>query len=498
MAKSNTQMGVSGIGEFKNAMNEARMATRTLDSEMKLAQAQFKATGDAETYLQQRTAILAQQISQQEKAAQAARSALEAMRAGGVEQSSRAYQDMQRAVYDAERQLVQLRQEADKTGDEVLDLSSDSEKLSKSLDDIGKTSRFTAIANGFQAVATITRTVWNNVQRIGRTVGESADWADDLITTSKRYGLTTTELQQFEYAARFVDTEVSSILKARDKLMQKAKGEDMLFLSDGLTQYGVALKEAEGKTRDTMDVFWDFIDVLGQYKDETERDAIAQEYFGKSFRDLYTLVEAGRSGWEEYMENAKVVDDKDVQKLGELDDTLEELDASWQKLKNTVVADFAPGVTKAIKDVTVAVGWIGDAVEWVFDLFSSSEEGFGGATGGGGHTDGEGAGRAYVLSKQAELEAQAALTGAESGEATVSAFASGAAEAAEYAYNAGAAMGAAFASGAASAAATFGSGWGNTTNNNTTQNFGDTYNYYNSGYAGYTEEQQRQLAGYGG
>lgn len=495
MAKSNTQMGVSGIGEFKNAMNEARMATRTLDSEMKLAQAQFKATGDAETYLQQRTTILAQQISQQEKAAQAARSALEAMRASGVEQSSRAYQDMQRAVYDAERQLVQLRQEADKTGDEVLDLSSDSDKLAKSLDDIGKTSRFTAIANGFQAVASITRTVWNNVQRIGRTVGESADWADELITTAKQYGMSTTELQQYQYASRFVDTEVSAILKARDKLMQKTKGEGMLFLTDGMTQYGVALRDADDQARDTMDVFWDFIDVLGQFANETERDAIAQEYFGKSFRELNTLVEAGRAGWEEYMNRADVVSEGDIERLGQLDDQLEEIDSKWEHLKNTTIAGFAPAISAALDGAVAYVSNFVESIDSILKGFGilDSDEGLQRPIVSTGFT-----GKKPMADFSSELAEAAESAGTASGEATVSAFASGAAEAAEYAYNAGAAMGAAFASGAASAAATFGSGWGNTTNNTTTQNFGDTYNYYNSGYAGYTEEQQRQLAGYGG
>ena len=483
------------VGPFKTAINEAKAATKSLDQELKLAQAQFKATGDSETYLAQRSRILSSQMQQQESAAKSARDAMAAMTANGIKETSVEFQRMNRAALEAETRLEQLRMEASKTGDEVLDLSSDSEKLSKSLDDIGKTSRFTAIANGFQAVATITRTVWNNVQRIGRTVGESADWADELITTAKQYGMSTTELQQYQYASRFVDTEVSAILKARDKLMQKTKGEGMLFLTDGMTQYGVALRDADDQARDTMDVFWDFIDVLGQFANETERDTIAQEYFGKSFRELNTLVEAGRSGWEEYMNRADVVSESDIERLGQLDDQLEEIDSKWEHLKNTTIAGFAPAISAALDG---AVAYVSNFVESVDSLLKGfgildSDEGLQRPIVSTGFT-----GKKPMADFSSELKEAAESAGEASGEATVSAFASGAAEAAEYAYNAGAAMGAAFASGAASAAATFGSGWGNTTNNNTTQNFGDTYNYYNSGYAGYTEEQQRQLAGYGG
>ena len=61
------------IGPFKTAMTEAKAATKTLDAELKLAQAQFKVTGDAEQYLDTRSKVLAQQMTQQQKAADAAR-----------------------------------------------------------------------------------------------------------------------------------------------------------------------------------------------------------------------------------------------------------------------------------------------------------------------------------------------------------------------------------------------------------------------------------------
>lgn len=483
------------VGPFKTAINEAKAATKSLDQELKLAQTQFKSTGDAEQYLAQRSRILSNQMQQQESAAKNARDAMEAMAKNGVQPTSVEFQRMNRAALEAETRLEQLRMEANKTESEVLDLSSDSEKLAKSLDDIGRTSRFTAIVGGFQAVASVARTVWDTVQRIGRTVGESADWADELITTAKQYGMTTTELQQYQYASRFVDTEVSAILRARDKLMQKTKGEGMLFLTDGMTGYGVALRDANNQARDTMDVFWDFIDVLSQFGNETERDALAQEYFGKSFRELNTLVEAGRAGWEEYMNRADVVSEGDIERLGQLDDQLEEIDSKWEHLKNTTIAGFAPAISAALDGAVAYVSNFVESIDSILKGFGilDSDEGLQRPIVSTGFT-----GKKPMADFSSELAEAAESAGTASGEATVSAFASGAAEAAEYAYNAGAAMGAAFASGAASAAATFGSGWGNTTNNNTTQNFGDTYNYYNSGYAGYTEEQQRQLAGYGG
>ena len=491
------------VAPFKKAMTEAKTATKTLDAELKLAQAQFKATGDAEQYLDTRTKVLAQQITQQQKAADAARSALEQMRNAGVEPTSTAYQNMERAMLDAERQMVQLRQEADKAGDEVLDLSKDSDKLSQSLENIGKSSKFSAIADGFNMVSSITRTVWSNVQRIGNVISSSTDWADDLITTAKRYGLSTTELQQYQYASRFVDTEVDAILKARDKLMSKTKNEGIMFLVDGMDQYAIQLHDVKGEARDSMDIFWDFIDVLGEFKNETDRDSVAQEYFGKSFRDLITLVQTGRSGWEEYMNSASVVSEKDVQKLGEIDDKLEEIDARWQTLKNTVIADFAPGVISALEGVYNAIQSIGEiggkAAMWVMDLLGIDYNSYGREvqtfdtsgplpaydpavvwTGGNG---------AYGPASPEQIAAAH-----EAANATVEAYAAGVEANASAAYAAGAALGAAAAQGVGAGVGAIGS----TTNSTTNQNFGDTYNYYNNGYTDYAEQQRRVQAGYGG
>ena len=343
MPSANTKLSVSGIGEFKSAMQQARTATRTLDSEMKLAQAQFKATGDAQMYLQQRSQILSRQITQQERAVQAARDALSQMAKEGVEPSSAAYQNMQRSAYDAERELVRLRQEADRTGDELLDTSTSADKLDDRLSSITKGVNFQNITSGLGSVSSVISQVASRVEQVVNQIIEAGKWADELATTSKQYGLSPEEMQQWENAARFIDTDVNAMLKARDKLMSKmvsteqlrayereletATGDELtklqakigeayfLQLSDGVKGYAVALREASGEARDSMEVFWDFIDALQKFGSETEKDRIAQEYFGKSFRELETLIEAGREGWEDAAKRSSIVTEESVDAL---------------------------------------------------------------------------------------------------------------------------------------------------------------------------------------
>lgn len=490
MASGSVKLGVTGIGEFKSAMNQARNATKTLDAEMKLAQAQFRATGDAETYLQQRTTILTQQIDQQQAALDAARAAMERMDSEGVDPASASYQQMQRAAFDAEREMIRLRQEADKTGEELLDSSTDADKLKESLDSINKSTRFTAMATGLKAVGVVAKQVWESIKNVVNAFGEAADWADDLITSATKYGMGTEELQRYQYASRFVDTEVDAILKARDRLMQKTKDQGVLFLVDGMDQYSIKLKNADGSTRDTMDTFWDFIDTLSKMSDETARDQLAQEYFGKSFRDLIPLITAGREAWEKYMNEAKVVSDDDVKKLGDLDDSMERLDNAWQTFGRTIMADLAPALTTIIDKLTSAYTWASNAADAVLRFFGIIDD----EEPGSSFNLELGGGRAEALKRGAE---RAAEEGAQAGETAVNAFATGAAETSDAAYAAGLALGSAVADGFAAAAAA-GMNGGNTTNYNSTQNFGDTYNIYGNSAEDAAAAARRQAAGYGG
>ena len=482
------------IGPFKTAMTEAKAATKTLDAELKLAQAQFKATGDAEQYLDTRSKVLNQQMVQQQKAVDSATRALEQMRNAGIDPTDTAYQQMQRSLYDAEREMVRLREEADKTGDELLETSSDATSLGTSLKSIEGAAMFSAIGQGFQSIKGIVRDVAQTVTQMINSMREAGQWADELITSSKRYGLTEEELQRYEYAAQFVDTDVDTILKARDKLMQKTSSDDFISIVDGMTQYGVSLKDAAGNARDTMDVFWDFIDVLGQMQDATTRDQLAQEYFGKSFRDLGTLYEKGRAGWEEYMAQAAVVTDDNVKKLGEMDDSLNRLDSHLNVLTTNLKASASTAV-KVGADVLDAVM----IDKGLVDAPITAE-----------HVESVTQARDFLVSVQKWRDSITNSLGllsdetynerwGKAGEDAVDAFAAGAEENVEMAASAGAALAAAIVNAFASVAP---ASAGAVTNNTTNQNFGNTFvldaSLSPDLNAAVAEAHRRAQAGYGG
>ena len=61
MAGINVKIGVTGISQFKRNIKVAQNSVKTLDQQLAINEKQFKATGDAEAYMQQKTELLKRQ-----------------------------------------------------------------------------------------------------------------------------------------------------------------------------------------------------------------------------------------------------------------------------------------------------------------------------------------------------------------------------------------------------------------------------------------------------
>ena len=75
----NVKMGVSGVAQFKQNMNQAKQSVKTLDAQLALTEKQFKASGDAEEYMAKKTAELQAKMEAQKSVVENAEKALQAM-----------------------------------------------------------------------------------------------------------------------------------------------------------------------------------------------------------------------------------------------------------------------------------------------------------------------------------------------------------------------------------------------------------------------------------
>ena len=369
MAEKNdaaVRLGVDGLGEFRAAMTSAANAVKNLGSESKLADSELRKTGDTQTYVQQKTATLTRQIDAQKKAVEAAEAGLKkATEAYGA--NSRAAQEWQSKLNYARTGLNNLQvnlREVQNGTDRMQRSLQGGTQATRELGQVANATRFTAFQSALNGVEqklnSVGQTARRLAQSVWQTATESAEWADTLATNASRYGIDTRTLQQWEYAARFVDVEASTIAAASNRLISAVSSN-----STALSNLGVHARTATGEMRSTQDVFWDAVEALGRMTDETERDARAQEIFGRSFAELRPLIDAGRQSWEEYCEEAEragiILSETQTQGLLSFNDSLDRMRATMSGLTHGVMAELAPGFAAISDTVTEAAQSI---LEW--------------------------------------------------------------------------------------------------------------------------------------
>lgn len=187
-------------------------------------------------------------------------------------------------------------------------------------------------------------------------VGDSAEYADEILTMSTKYGMSTDSLQEFSYMAELVDTDLGTITGSMTKLT-KAMGSD----SDVFAQLGVSIRNADGSMRSADAVFLDVIDALGQMESGVERDNVAMELFGKSAQELNPLIEVGSEGIAAYAQEAHdmgaVLDEEALTSLGEMDDSFQRVEQAGTALKNTIGTALAPVITQIAEAISNLSAW---------------------------------------------------------------------------------------------------------------------------------------------
>ena len=369
---------LEGEQEYRRQMTDAAGAIKTLNSEQKLAEAQFKRTGDEQEYAASKAEILRKKIEEQKKAVAAAEAAVKELTANGVKPNDKAMQTWQTKLNNAKTGLVNMQTELDNTEKELgqqetalKDTSTETGNLQTAMDSLDRQVTLENVAKAIDTVYDSLMGVVRGVARAAKALWdwetEGADWADELLTTASQTDFDVETLQAWRYAAMFVDTEVEDIIKSQDKLSKDlSKSKIKTEVVDAYDALGVSAFDAAGKMRDTEDIFWDVLAALAEVGDETEQNALAQTLLGKSFRDLKPLLDAGRAVWDQYVAEGRevaVVSADSVQALGELDDAQNKLTASLDKSKYEVLASLAPLFTQVSEAMATAVQGFNDFLQ---------------------------------------------------------------------------------------------------------------------------------------
>ena len=386
MPNINTRFTLSGEKEYKQAISEIGSGMKVLDSEMRKVQSAYAQNADSVEALNAKNDVLERKISTQTEKIEYLRAALQQSAEKYGEADKRTMQ-WQTSLNNAEAELNNLNNQFDenkqkiaesgkemgKLGDVVNGLTS---KLGIQLPDGMKSSmnamgsldaQSLALAGGFAAVAAAIVKVEKAMISMTK---ESASFADNIITLSMQTGQTTDQLQEFSYATELIDVSVDTLQGSLRKLtnnMQDAMNGTG-NAKDAFDTLGVSVTNTvDGSLRSANDVFYETIDALGQVKNETERDAMSMDIFGRSAQDLNPLIIQGSDTLKAYAEEAHnvgyVLDNDALSALGAVDDAYQRLQKTQEGVKNQLAAEFAPYLEEFYGDATQGVKDLGKAIK---------------------------------------------------------------------------------------------------------------------------------------
>lgn len=265
--------------------------------------------------LAQKQELLARQTDNVADKLKELRKAQAAMDAAGVDSMSDDYMKVQREIADCEAEQRKLTEEVSKTDKQILQVASGFEKVA---------SKASAAA---KATEPLSKAAAAGLVGLTGMAVEAGKTADDINTLSKQTGIATDTIQKMKYASDLIDVDMETAVKAVGKLK---KGLDKN--EDTLKAMGVAIKDQNGQYRNMEDIFMDTIKGLSQIENETERDKVAMDLFGKSADELAGYIDDGGQAFRELSQMAEqkglIISDEDLQKANEFNDTLDELKAT--------------------------------------------------------------------------------------------------------------------------------------------------------------------------
>ena len=403
--KVGLKIEIDGEKEYKQAISELNRGNQVLASELKLVSEQYRGNEESIEALTAKGDVLQRQLQQQEDKVKTLQAALQNA-AEKYGEADKRTQNLQIQLNNAQREELRLKSALDETNKS---LDSQGEKVqegTKKMAGLGDTinsvagnfghklpSGITKALNsidGFSvatvakmgAVAAAVAAAVKVVKELYDTTIEAAARADELLTKSVITGVNTQTLQQWQYAAEFIDVSVETMTGSMTKLTNSAydavNGNEKLAAT--FEQLGVSVTDSSGQLLPAEEIFYDVVDALGQVQNQTERDAIAMDLMGRSAQELNPLIDKGSEALRGYSEEAEeagyVLDEYQLAKLAEVDDAYQKWQLQLEATKYQLAVAFAPVAEAALKGVTAVVNVLTNALEKMNEMAEKAARAF--------------------------------------------------------------------------------------------------------------------------
>ena len=334
--------------KLSKALNKIKDETKGVDTSLKDVNKALKFNPGNVELLGQKQIELKRKIEQTKEKLEAFKEAQRSLDASGVDKTSSEYMEVRRNIIQAESQAKYFNAELKKTEAAISPLG----KLGSQFQDVG--GKITAAGHALAPLSKLGAAVAGGLGALAVKAGRAAD---DLNTLSKTSGINTQQLQLYAASADLVDVSVEDMAKSQTKLKK-----NMLSASQGtgdaaraFDMLGVNVKGADGHLRNQDEVFQEVIQKLGTMSNETERDALAMQIFGKSATALNPMIEDMGKTYKlvtDTMKKNKIkfVDQETLDQANAFNDQIDIMKfiatTAFQQIGSKLAAYLVPAITK--------------------------------------------------------------------------------------------------------------------------------------------------------
>lgn len=184
---------------------------------------------------------------------------------------------------------------------------------------------------------------------------QSANFADNIDKMSIRTGLARDTLQEMQFIADQSGVEFQAFEQAVSRLTRSMADADygLKRQKEAFEKLGISVRDSDGNMKKIDEVFPMVISKLSKMSNETERNALATEVFGKSaFKLVPLLANLGDKGIEELTKKAHelgiIMSDEGIAALVEYKDKMSQLKMQFQSIGRTISVSFADILTKKV------------------------------------------------------------------------------------------------------------------------------------------------------
>ncbi len=371
------RIGIEGEAEFRRGIQDINGNLKTLKTEMQAVTSAYDQNEQSVEALSAKSQVLTKTVdAQRSKLAELQKGLAASSEKYG--ENDRTTQGWQQAVNAATAELNKMERELHTTESALGNLNEEAKQKALAeyseqaalLGDRLRNGLDRALNISMAGIAALSGAAIAGTKALIDLAGASGEFADDVMTTAAQTGLTVQKLQELDYAMRFIDTEVEvytgSMAKMIKNMATAAKGTGDAAAAFRTLKVDIR-DSVTGELRDSQTVFGETIDALGRMENETQRDALAMQIFGKSAQALNPLIKAGGAALAEYSQEARdlglVLSDEAVASLGEYDDVMQRVSAQTQVLGRQVALNVINPMKQSGNVVSDAINKISKSLQ---------------------------------------------------------------------------------------------------------------------------------------